>query len=723
MPSHPPVARILFDESHSESWTIRPEVASSMQPSHPADSSFAAAAYALRERSLAVEAHVSGPLSAAVLADAAVLVIAHPSEPKWEHVVPGGASPRLSATEIDAVEAFVRAGGGLVLLAEEEQDKYGNNVAELAARFGVAVENALVSDYEHHHDGAPHWVLADMGDGHAETDLLARVDSACFYRATTLLPGPSARVLARASERSSAPGAALLVAVPYGAGRVVVSADSDLFGDDCLGELGHRDLWLNLVHWAAQPSLAVPLPAVASQAQGDPAWIALKTETDALRLLQEPDGSVDLDRHDQAAVDRHVEAMAAAVRALTPRFEHQADYLDAVIADLHAWAVSGFERPDFGRSLDLFRPDLQREDGIEHLVLFPVYLQNASRDKRFEALIVRVPWPSWLAELERERYDNPKFVPVTFVDRTAGYDSECAVLFPESVSVAVRPAVNHFGGIFCDRESARFRSRVGAAVELLRLNVPPDAAALLGSERLSIDAYMLWDLIHDRAHSHGDLPFDPFMIRQRMPYWMYSLEELRCDLTAFSQAVELERGGFAFARDVQYAILFDRLFRFPITGSRVRNYDGLGGQLLFAYLHRHGFVHWTDNKLTIEWERVADGVIALREAVEELYRTGIDRSKVAHWIAAHELVSTYVPATGASKWTAGQRVLADESDPKAWLELVEDDEFPLSIFYTSLQAKLEAGPGEHPQAGPRPGPDAPAASAPSPHSPSPKAAA
>ena len=77
---------------------------------------------------------------------------------------------------------------------------------------------------------------------------------------------------------------------------------------------------------------------------------------------------------------------------------------------------------------------------------------------------------------------------------------------------------------------------------------------------------MLWDLIHDRTHSHGDLPFDPFMIRQRAPYWMYSLEELRCDLTTFGEAVELEREGFAFARNVQYAILFDRLLRFPITG-------------------------------------------------------------------------------------------------------------------------------------------------------------
>ena len=161
-----------------------------------------------------------------------------------------------------------------------------------------------------------------------------------------------------------------------------------------------------------------------------------------------------------------------------------------------------------------------------------MYKQNGSRDRVFEALIVRVPWPAWLAELERDRYDNAKFVPVTLVDYTAGYDSECAVLFPETVSVAGQPA-NHFGAIFCDREAERFRRVGAAAADLLTLKLPPDAAALLASPRLSQDAYELWDLVHDRAHSHGDLPFDPFMIRQRMPYWMYSLEELRCDLTAF----------------------------------------------------------------------------------------------------------------------------------------------------------------------------------------------
>jgi len=670
--------RVLFDEAHSEAWTTRPDVARAMQPAHPEDSSYARAAAALAARDFAVAVHAEGPLTPAVLEQADVLVVAHPSDPRWERVVPDSGSPRLEASELEAVEAFVAAGGGLVLLGEEEQDKYDADLPALAERFGVRIGNAVVQDYERHRQ-VPSWVLADLDDGRAAradgVDLLARVREVCFYRATTLDGG---RVLARASASSSHPGAGLLAVAEHGAGRVVVAADSDLFGDDCLGELDHEALWLNLLYWAATPRFAVDVAPAPSAAAADPHWAALEAEVDALRLEQEPDGSTT--RPFAERVDR----IAAAVEGLAPHFPHQADYLEAVVADLRAWDGG---RPDFTRSLELFRPDRHREDRIEHLVLFPMYLQNASRDTRFEALIVRVPWPAWLAELERTRYDNPKFVPVTFVAHTAGYDSECAVLFPETVAVAGRP-VNHFGGIFCDREAARFRRVISRAAALLELNLPPDAAALLQSAELSEQAYMLWDLVHDRTHSHGDLPFDPFMIRQRSPYWMYALEELRCDLTAFGEAVRLEREGFAFARHVQYAILFDRLFRFPITGTRVRNYDGLGGQLLFAYLHKHGFVHWTDNRLRIEWERVADGVAALRELVQELYRQGIDRSKVAHWTAARELVATYVPPATSSRW--GE--LRDESDPKAWIDLVQPDEFPLSMFYLQLKGKLELQP-------------------------------
>ena len=687
MPVHPKSARVLFDEAHSEAWTINDELARDMQPAHPADSSLAEAARTLADRDFAVAAHGAGPLDATALAEADVLVLAHPSDPKWEATT-GSGSPRLSAEEIDGIERFVAEGGGLIVLGETEQEKYENNVNDLLARFGVQVANTTVQDYEHHLQ-APSWILAELDRPERPApgaDLLARVEAACFYRAGTLELANGARTLARTHASASVPGAPLAAVTEHGAGRVAVLADSDLFGDDCIDELDHRALWLNLVYWAAGSAFAssgqAELPAVAT----DPDWLRLKAATEELRLRQEPDGSVGT-AEDAGRLRELVDAIAEAAQALKPRFPHQEEYIDALSADLAAWAEGGFAKPDFARSAEAFRPERRRSDGIIHLAVFPMYKQNASRDTCFEALLVRNPWPSWIEEIERT-YDNAKFFPAELVDYTAGYESECAVLFPETFSVAERPTEYHFGAIFCDREAERLRRVAGSAAEILRLNLPPDAAALLASPTLSRDAYILWDLVHDRTHMRGDLPFDPFMIRQRSPYWMYALEELRCDLTAFGEAVKLEQSGFAFARHVQYAILLDRMFRFPLTGNRVRNYDGLGGQLLFAFLHREGYLHWTDNRLVIEWDGVADGVGALRERVQTLYHSGIDRSKVAQWTAAHDLVSEYVPPAESSVWAKDRRDLPEVEEPKELVDLVRDDEFPLSLFYAQLGPKL-----------------------------------
>jgi hypothetical protein len=678
--SAPTTARLLFDEAHNEAWTIRPELAREMQPAHPGDASYVLAAAALAARGFEVRCNREHQLTAETLGECDVLVIAHPSEPAWERTT-GVGSPRLGEQELDAIEAFVLGGGGLIVLGETEQGKYGNNVNALLARFGLRLENETVQDYEHHL-GAPSWVLARLQPGGRGStgDLLARVHSACLYRATTITSSNGARVLARTHGSASVPDAPLIVAAEHGAGRIVVLADSDLFGDDCIEELDHRELWENLCFWAA----GTRSDRATQPRTEDAAWVRLRDETNALALLQAPDGSL---AGDPAAARRHLEAITAAVQELSPRYPHQAGYLAAVIDDLRRWEADGFARPDFGRSLEAFRPERHRQDGIEDLVLFPMYKQNGSRDTCFEALRVTVPWPDWIAELERSRYDNPKFVPVQLVDATRGYDSECATVFPETVSVAER-SPNNFGAIFCDREASRLRAVASAAADLLEMNLPPDAAAMLGSPAISEQAYVLWDLIHDRAHSHGELPFDPFMVRQRSPYWMYSLEELRCDLTAFAEALSLERGGVAFARYVQYAILLDRLLRFPITGPRVRNYDGLGGQLLFAFLHRNGCLRWADNQLTIDWERVGEGVTALREQIEELYRAGIDRSKFQHWAAAHDLIAANVAPASGSKWAAAARELPELPDPRPYVDLVLEDEFPLSIFYTTLKAKL-----------------------------------
>jgi len=320
--------------------------------------------------------------------------------------------------------------------------------------------------------------------------------------------------------------------------------------------------------------------------------------------------------------------------------------------------------------------------------VFPMYTQNGNPDRNFEAVVIRVVWPDFVAALEATRYDNSMFVPISFVDFTAGYDTNSAVLFPETVAMREVPRFT-WGAIFCDREAARFRRVSAAAADTLKLALPPAAERLIDNQALAQNTFVLWDLIHDRTHSHGDLPFDPFMIKQRMPYWMYSLEELRCDLQAFAQAVDLEAEHVTpYGELVQYAVLFDRLFRFPITGDRVRNYDGLGGQLLFAYLHKNGVLHWTDNTLSVDWSSLACAVTDLGREVETLYRDGIDRSRVGYWLAGHEFVSRYVAPNPVSVWARGAAALPLDGPPKGLVDLVLPDEFPLNVFYEALRKKL-----------------------------------
>jgi len=695
-------ARVLFDEFHSEAWSISREMALLMQPGAPFDSSYALAGQYLADRDFDIARNIDSPLTADALARADVLVVAHPSERKWEHTT-NTRTPKFSGEEISAIRGFVERGGGLIVIGETENDKYGNNLNDLLGVFGIGIETVTVFDYTHF-DTVTSWVKAQpympgTSCGIASASLLSNVGDICFYRAGVLNLSHGARPALITSDVAQPPSAPLLAVAEFGQGRVVAVADSDWLGDEFFGAHDHSQLWANMVYWAAAKAFApscaqltvAPLsplshPSHAEPAPTPPAWLTLKSAVDRLRGLQNADGSINVPHHGQAAT--LVEEMAVSIYALKPAFGHQVTYLGCVIADLHLWIEGGFGKPDFARSLAAFNPQAMRQDGIEHLVVLPMYTPNASSDIRFEALRVKVPWPDWLDYLERTQYHNQKFVPLVMIDNTAGYDSECAVLFPETVSVgAAANATNNFGGIFCDREARRYQRAVTKAAGILGLTLPPDLAAWIRSPDLVRETFMLWDLIHDTSHSHGDLPFDPFMIRQRLPYWMYSLEELRVDLWSFCESNTLEQR-FPFARYMRYAILLDRIIRFPITGNRLRNYDGLGGQLLFAFLHQRGDVRWHDNALSIDWDAAKDGVAELREKVDGLYRCGIDMTKVQYWIAAHDLVSSYVRPNIASKWAGAARVISDESVPKEWINRVLDDEFPLSLFYQTLQKKM-----------------------------------
>jgi hypothetical protein len=67
---------------------------------------------------------------------------------------------------------------------------------------------------------------------------------------------------------------------------------------------------------------------------------------------------------------------------------------------------------------------------------------------------------------------------------------------------------------------------------------------------------------------------------------------------------------------------------------------------------------------------------------------GIDRSKLAHWIAGHDLVAARVAPAAGSRRAAGAREFDEAEDPRGYLDLIPPDEYPLSIFYSSLKTKL-----------------------------------
>lgn len=424
----------------------------------------------------------------------------------------------------------------------------------------------------------------------------------------------------------------------------------------------------------------------------DPAWMALKSAAASLQAVQIKDGSIpEPADHEQAR--RDVDTIVESIAALAPNFPHDASYLHALQQDFTRWAEGNFAEPDFLDSLVEFQPQQNRIDGLQHLVIFPMYTQNGSSNRLVEAVLIEVIWPDFIAELEAGEYSNKLFVPIRFLDFTAGYDTNSAVLFPETVAMREIPKFT-WGAIFADREAARFRRVVKKAAEVTALDLPEEALELLEDQRLAEETFVMWDLIHDRTHMRGDLPFDPFMIKQRMPFFLYSLEEMRCDMTAFREAAKITADEDADellrhrARLVQYAVIFDRIFRFALTGSRVRNYDGLGGQLLFAWMHQHHVLHWTDTQLTIDWEEAPAVVVQLGEAINDLYWHSIDRNKVAHWLAAYELVSSTVTPHPASVWAKGADALPVAGAPREMTDQVLDDEFPLSMFYEALAKKM-----------------------------------
>lgn len=680
-------SRILIDQSHSQAWTIDLEQAARMNPANPADASYAIFKELAEEAGFEVQAHTTGVISDSSLQGFDVLVLPHAATAEWEHTI-GFGSPLLEPSEIAAIHQFVANGGGLLVLGENEQAKYGNNFNELIKNFGIKLTNETVQDPSQNFNEVASWPKPEFPTL-LLSDFRFMVHEVVLYRSGTLELAPdfSGEVFLRTSDSALPAQAAVAAVARFGAGQLVVFADSDIFGDDSINDLDNSRLLLNVLGFlalGAKPGTR-DVASVKLQLAQNPAWQKLQETIEKMRPMQNKDGAIE-DAAVHEAASTLLDQVIASIKELGPNFSHQAQYLAQVVIDLEAWRAGGFAKPDFYASLELFRPDQMRKDDVQHLAVFSMYTQNGNPNRNLEALVTNTFWPNWLSEKEK-KYSNPAFIPIEFIGFTAGYDTNSAVFFPETVAVR-EVATYHWGGIFCDREAARFRKVVAGAKELLHLPLPVNAEELLADQLLAQETFVLWDLIHDRTHSRGDLPFDPFMIKQRMPFWMYALEELRCDLSTFRETLVLEAEGDRLAKYIRYAILFDRLFRFPITGGRTRNYDGLGGQIIFAHLHQAGALHWRDNRLTFEWDKVIDSVVELSNQVDALYHEGINRSRLAQWIAAYDFVKALVPPHPASNWAKGADQLPTSGELREVVNLVLDDEFPLNVFYETLNRKL-----------------------------------
>jgi hypothetical protein len=217
------------------------------------------------------------PFAAGSLDGVGVLVIADALGARWSFL-PGASRPAFTLAEEDALEAWVRGGGALLLVADA--NPAGAAAARLARRFGVDMRGGRAFDPAHADTtfGSPSWIVYSRDDNsvrsHPVTDgggPERRVRRAVAFTGQSLgVPDGATALLAlsaTAKERLadgrdvSAAGRAQAVALRLGYGRVVVFGESAMLtalttaGSPRLGVTwpGTDDerLTLNSVRWLA----------------------------------------------------------------------------------------------------------------------------------------------------------------------------------------------------------------------------------------------------------------------------------------------------------------------------------------------------------------------------------------------------------------------------------------------------------------------------------------
>lgn len=687
----PTCVRVLFDEYHSESWTISLDRANEINPEESNNSSYSRAAALLEKGEFFLERNEDMPLTTERLKNTDILVIIHPCDPKWECTTSLTNSPKLDEAEINAIVDFVRNGGGLLVISEYENEKYGNNLNALLQHLGLEIQNNTLTDNENAVDSNRTWVELSPESDSDQTPVTNYVRSICYFRGGTCAlreaPGAEPVPLFRTSINAKPKRGVAAACSQVNLGRVVLIVDSDLFGNDYIADprFDHSQLWLNVFYWLAERVLTSPLEVVSSTTHEQDAFNQLSTSINRLRDLQDDSGAK-LSSVEVAELEEAVSHVDSAIARLQQEFPHQSEYFRAFIENMKAWRAGGFGEPDFESSLKALT--FERIDNKEYVIVFPMYLQNASNAFKFECFLTSIVWPAWLADYERMKWQNQYFITADIKRYSKGYDSECAVFFPEMVA-GFKKIPTKFGVIFRNREAARFQKTSLRAAEKLHLQAMPQMWCFLNNLSLIESAFSLWDLIHDTTHQKGPLPRVLFKEKGRRPYWMHALEELRVDCGSWVGAHDLYKSsGDVIGLYVCWSVLFDRIFRFPITGTRVKNYDSLAGQILINALYDGQAMMWENGVLSFDWGAVDIAVRKLRKEIDEFEHKAVRTPALQNWGRAYDLISGYATPNASSTFKTSPLDACVYDKARDNYATVLDDEFPLSDFHSMLKKQI-----------------------------------
>ncbi len=228
----------------------------------------------------------------------------------------------------------------------------------------------------------------------------------------------------------------------------------------------------------------------------------------------------------RADAEAAVERVADAVERLSPLLPHDSAYHEALVKDLRRWAEGGFQVPDFLDSCWPSSPPRTARTACSTWSSSRCTRRTATRTATWRRSCCAWSGRRWLAELERTRYDNPLFCGITFEDFTRA----TTPTRPCSSGDDRRP--RGAGTFLLGWHLLRPRGRALPPRDRGRRGHPGSGAAR-GHRRHGHDQKRCeecsscgtWSTTAPTATA--TCRSTRSWIKQRQPFWMYGLEELR----------------------------------------------------------------------------------------------------------------------------------------------------------------------------------------------------